>query len=360
MRIAILGTGLIGGSIGLGLRRGGHRVTAYDRDPAVAIRALERGAADSKAASAADAVADADVVFLCTPVGALAQVAQAASHGLRDATIVTDVGSTKSKVVLEIESIIASTRGLYIGGHPMAGTEEEGIDAASPALFEGAWWILTPTETADAGAYQTLHSLLATLKAQVMAMNPAQHDELMAVISHLPHLTAAALMTLAAERGREHAGLLSLAAGGFRDLTRVAASNPEIWVDICRENREAIRGVLDEFASRLLDLRDVMGDDDRLRAVLVEARESRRGLGGRPSEETLHHVLVPVPDRPGVLAEVTTLVGNLGVNIEDLEITHAEEGGRGTLRLTIAGSEAVREIMDALVTKGYEPRWTSV
>lgn len=364
VKVALLGTGLIGGSIGLALRRvlDVDSIVAYDRDPAIAARAVERGAADAAAPSPAGAVASADFVFIAAPVGAIATLAGRAAPGLGAGTLVTDVGSTKSRVVREVEPIIAASGASFIGGHPMAGTEDEGIEAASGALFEGAWWILTPTPRVDPSSYGRLHGLLAALGAHVLAVDPDQHDELLAIISHLPHLTAATLMNLALERGREHAGLLALAAGGFRDVTRVAASNPEIWLDICEENRAAISAILEEFAGRLLNLKGLVeaGDRGALNDLLLEARTGRRNLPGKRVSGELYEVLIPVPDRPGVLAEVTTLVGNLGINIEDLEITHGEEGGRGVLRLIVLGADEAHRVAGSLSQSGFEPRLISL
>lgn len=363
MRVALLGTGLIGGSIGLALRRlpDIERIASYDLDPKASARAVERGASDAAADTPAAAATGADLVFVATPVRSIPEIVAAALPGLDPGAIVTDVGSTKSRVVLEVESLLPAGVN-FVGGHPMAGTEEEGIEAAKPGLFEGAWWILTPTERVDAGAYQALLGILTRLGAQVMALAPAEHDALLAVISHLPHLTATALMNLAAERGRDHAGLLALAAGGFRDLTRVAASNPDIWLDVCAENAEAIAAILGEFAGRLRTLGTVIaqGDREALRRQFLAAREARRGLPGKRTEGELVEVLIPVPDRPGVLAEVTTTVGNLGVNIEDLQISHAEEGGRGLLRLIILGLEDARRVQNALEARGYDPRVISL
>ena len=364
MRVALLGTGLIGGSLGLALRKLSdvEEVVAYDLDPKVRAEAVERGAAHRASDSPEDAVRDADFVFVATPVGKIPSVIEQARAGLKAGAVLTDVGSTKSRVVLEVDGLeIEGTT--FIGGHPMAGTEDEGIAAADPALFEGCWWILTPTERVDTGAYQALHSLLTRLGAQVMALDPAQHDDLLAVISHLPHLTAAALMNLAAERGKEHAGLLSLAAGGFRDVTRVAASNPDIWLDICAENAVAIAGVLREFARRL----ERVGRSGRGRRSETAFRSAcsppvPRGVNClvEELEGSRWRFSIPVPDRPGVLSEVTTTVGNLGVNIEDLQITHAEEGGRGTLRLIISGVDEAHRVQGALSSKGYDVRLTSL
>ena len=363
VRVALLGTGLIGGSLGLALRRipSVEEIVVFDASADVATKAVERGAGDRAAAEPADAVRDADFIFVATPVGRIPEVVAAAIPGLKSGAVLTDVGSTKSRVVLEVEAL-ALEGATFIGGHPMAGTEEEGIGAADGNLFDGCWWILTPTERVDAGAYRALHSLLTALGARVMALEPAQHDDLLAVVSHLPHLTAATLMNLAAERGKEHAGLLSLAAGGFRDVTRVAASNPDIWLDICEENASAISGVLREFARRLDDLGALVEGKqrDELRERFLAARASRRELPGRRAGGELVEVLIPVPDRPGVLSEVTTTVGELGVNIEDLQITHAEEGGRGTLRLLISGTSDAHRVQEALSAKGYDVRSTSI
>jgi prephenate dehydrogenase len=363
MRIALLGTGLIGGSIGLALRKlpDVEEVVAYDLDPAVRAQAVERGAAHREAASPADAVADADIVFVAAPVGVIPELVAAAAPGLKPGAVVTDVGSTKSRVVIEMAKFLPNGA-TFIGGHPMAGTEEEGIGAADAGLLEGCWWILTPTEHVEAAAYRTLHALLSRLGARVMALDADKHDDLMAIISHLPHLTATTLMNLAAERGEEHAGLLSLAAGGFRDVTRVAASNPDIWLDICAENAVAIASVLREFAGRLLELSDLVeaGSRSDLRERFLSAREARRNLPGKQIDGELIELLVPIPDRPAVLAEVTTAVGDLGINIEDLQITHSEEGGRGTLRLLILGKEGATRVQAALSSRGYDVRSLSL
>ena len=363
MRVALLGTGLIGGSLGLALRKAPslEEIVVFDADPDVAAKAVERGAGDRAAETPADAVRGADFVFVATPVGSIPDVIASAREGLSRDAVLTDVGSTKSRVVLEVEAL-ALEGATFIGGHPMAGTEEEGIEAADPTLFDGCWWILTPTDRVDAGAYRSLHSLITGLGARVMALEPAQHDDLLAVVSHLPHLTAATLMNLAAERGEEHAGLLSLAAGGFRDVTRVAASNPDIWLDICEENAAAISLVLREFARRLDDLGALVEgrQRDQLRERFLSARAARRELPGRRAGGELVEVMIPVPDRPGVLSEVTRTVGELGVNIEDLQITHAEEGGRGTLRLLISGTTDAHRVQEALSAKGYDVRSTSI
>ena len=343
-RAVIVGTGLIGGSIGLGLRARGWHVTGRDADRMRAVRALALGALD--------AVGDdvrADVTFVCTPVLAIpdeAKAALAAGPGL-----VTDVGSVKSPVA----AAVADPR--FVGGHPMAGSEQEGVDGADADLFEGATWVLTPTVDTDPEAFARIRTVVTSLGADVVALPPERHDQLVAMVSHVPHLAAATLMALAADGAEEHAALLRLAAGGFRDMTRVAAGSPAIWPDICAENREAIVGSLDRLLEALGGMRDLVASGDRagLLAELERARSARLNLPARVAvPEELAEVRVPVPDRPGVLAEVTTLLGEMGVNIVDLEIAHSAEGPRGVLVMMVR-REAADGVRRALAARGYRP-----
>jgi len=342
-RAAIVGTGLIGGSIGLALRRAGWYVTGSDRDERGVARALDLGALDAVGQDDA-----AEITFVATPVSA---VADAAGRALDAGSVVTDVGSVKAPIV----AALAHPR--FVGGHPMAGSEQEGVEGADAELFAGATWVLTPTQATDPAAYALVRSVVSSLGADVVAIPPDRHDRLVAVVSHVPHLTAAALMGLAADGAEENATLLRLAAGGFRDMTRVAAGHPGIWPDICAENREPIVDTLDQLIAALTALRGVVADADRdgLLHALERARRARRSLPATiVRAEELVEVRVPVPDRPGVLAEITTLAGELGVNIEDLEIAHSAEGSRGVLLLVVdAGSSDL--VRGALLARGYRP-----
>ena len=358
-RVALIGTGLVGASLGLALRPLAEiaEVVGFDEDPAGLEIALQRGAIDRAAVSAAAAAEGADLVILAVPVSAIAAAAAEVGPVLRPGSILTDVASVKSAIVGQLEAAVGA--GVHvIGGHPMAGSHEAGAAHASGELFVGATYLLTPTVGTDPGAYRKLHGLVGRIGARALAVDPEHHDALVAVISHLPQLAATTLMNLAADRAREeHAGLLLLAAGGFRDATRVAASDPNLWLDICAQNRDAIVAVLDEYRERIGALRSVvaLGDMHSLEQVLADARAARRAL---PGKETVTGALVelhlPIPDRPGVLAEVTTTVGAAGVNIEDLGIEHAPEGGRGALRLAIIGFKPAGVAREALEALGYE------
>jgi prephenate dehydrogenase len=243
----------------------------------------------------------------------------------------------------------------------MAGSEQEGPDGADPELFVGATWVLTPTDDTDPSAFTALQSVIASLGADVVALAPDRHDELVAVISHVPHLTSATLMSLAGESPVDHAALMRLAAGGFRDMTRIAAGSPAIWPDICRDNAGAIVPVLDRLIVQLTEVRRIVADGDRqaLSSLLERARNARQNLpprGVRPA--AVAELRVVVPDRPGVLAEVTTLAGELGVNIYDLEIAHSAEGPRGVLVLVVDASLA-EAVVTPLRARGFRVSWTT-
>jgi prephenate dehydrogenase len=293
--------------------------------------------------------AEADITFLATTVGAIAGAARAALDA--GARVVTDVGSVKAPVIADV----ADPR--FVGGHPMAGSEQEGVEGARADLFEGATWVLTPTLDTDPEAYTAVRSVVRALGAEVVALPPDRHDALVALVSHVPHLVAANLMALASEGAEEHAAVLRLAAGGFRDMTRVAAGHPGIWLDICVENREAIVAALDRLLAAIGTTRDMVdkGDRDGVLAVLEDARAGRANL---PEQVThtgdLAEVRVPVPDRPGVLAEVTTLLGEMAINIVDVEIAHSPEGGRGVLVLLLQATDA-DAVSEALLGRRYRP-----
>ncbi len=359
MRVAVVGTGLVGGSLAAALRRLDDvaEVVGADRDEGAVATALARGLIDRAAPGAAEAAEGADLVVLAVPVSAVEAAAKEVGSVLAPGAVLTDVASVKARLVPAMEAAVAPGVSV-IGGHPMAGSHEGGAAHATPDLFVGATYLLMPTASTDPDAYRRLHGLVSRVGARVLAVDPARHDLLVAVTSHLPQLAATTLMNLAADRAREQdAELLLLAAGGFRDATRVAASNPDLWLDICAENRQAIVAVLDDYRERIGSLRSLLsvGDDVGLRRELADARAARRAL---PGKESVTGVLVelhlPIPDRPGVIAEVATGVGSVAVNIEDIAVEHDPEGGRGTLRLAIVGEEQAARARAALESRGYD------
>lgn len=342
-KAAIVGTGLMGASIGLALKSRGWHVTGLDADPHRAERALELGALDAVGTEPA-----AEITFVATPVSAIAEQARSA---LLNGGLVTDVGSVKAAVV----AAVASPR--FVGGHPMAGSEQDGVEGADPDLFQGATWVLTPTAITDPDAVARVRAVVSSLGADAVVLSPEVHDGLVAVVSHVPHLAAATLMGLAAEGAVEHAALLRLAAGGFRDMTRIAAGNPNIWPDICADNREAIVAAIDRLLAALGGVRDVVAAGDRgaLLQLLEAAREARMNLPARaPRPEDLAELRVPVRDRPGAAAEVLALAAELDVNVIDLETVHSVEGEVGVLVLVVGADDTAR-LREALVARQFRP-----
>jgi prephenate dehydrogenase len=340
-RAVVVGCGLIGGSIGLALRAQGWHVTGRDLDDARAARALELGALDAVGEDPS-----ASITFIATPVRAVADLARAA---LADGGVVTDAGSVKGSIV----DAVGDPR--FVGGHPMAGSEQEGVDGARADLFEGAVWVLTPTAGTDPDAHSLVRTVVKSFGADVVELPPDRHDALVAVVSHVPHLTAATLMGLAAEGAEEHRAMLRLAAGGFRDMTRIASGHPGIWPDICDENRDAIVAALDELTTTLRKVQDIVAAGDRasLLDILERARAARINLPPRvASMAEMAEVRVPVPDRAGVLAEVTTLASELGVSIADFEIAHSPEGQAGVL-LILVPRDSVERFTGGLIARGY-------
>jgi prephenate dehydrogenase len=341
VRVAVVGTGLIGGSIGLALAGLGHDVVGFDRDADALARAVALGAVASAAADVATAGRGADVAFVAVPVGSIADaVVELLDAGV---SVVTDVGSVKGPIVADVLERCPEHAARFVGGHPMAGSEQEGINGARAELFVGAAWVVTPTPATPQDAYATLDALLRGFEAEVVAVTPDEHDVLVSYVSHVPQLAATTLMDVAITHEAQHRGLLRLAAGGFRDMTRIAASQSTIWLDILTSNREAVLGALDAYLAGLQDVRDIVakGDRDALAGLLERARVGRRNLPvGIPLVTKLVELRVVVPDTPGVIAEVTTLARRLGVNILDFEIAHSKEGGRGVLVLTVAADAA--------------------
>lgn len=343
-RANVIGLGLIGGSIALALQERGWTVSGDDARQPTLRAAIERGVIDATGLDP-----HAEITFVAVPVLAVSdQVdrALAATTGL-----VTDVGSVKGPVCR------AHDDRRFVGGHPMAGSEFDGLDGAQADLFNSAVWVLTPLSTSDDATFAEINSIIASLGADVVALSPERHDQLVAVVSHVPHLTAATLMGMASERAEEHAALLRLAAGGFRDMTRVASGQPDIWIDICSENKAAIMSALDGLIAGLSEIRDVVAVDDHdvLRARLQAARDARTNLPSRVVRpEDLAEVRIPIPDRAGAAAEVFTLAAELGVNIANFEVVHLAESNRGVAVVLI--DETTSEVFrGGLIARGFRP-----
>jgi prephenate dehydrogenase len=355
-RVAVVGTGLIGTSIAMAARAMGEEVHGFDPDPNVLARAAERSGLRPEG-SLEQAVAGASLVFVCTPVPSIAGVAAEVLGAATDA-VVTDVGSVKSHVLVEVERTVPDgDRHRFVGGHPMGGSERSGPDGASASVLDGIVWVLTPSPATKEATTARLSAWVEKVGARPVVMDPFRHDRLVAMVSHLPQVASTALMSLAATEEAGEPDILLLAAGGFRDLTRLAASSPHLWSDILLANRAQIAEAIDLYAKRLSEIRDMViaGSGRDVERAFAEAKEARLTLAAKPTVRTGVSVLqVAVPDRPGALADLTACLGAAGVNIEDLQIVHSPEGGRGIVHLTVVSS-AADEAARALQGRGFEP-----
>jgi prephenate dehydrogenase len=355
-RIAVIGTGLMGTSIALAASRVGCEVTGWDVDASTLERAAER--ASLRAAPTLErAVADAALVVVCAPIPALPGSVASALEAAPGA-VVTDVGSIKSHVVDAVRTEAEATSlDRFVPGHPMGGSERSGPEHASASLVDGIVWVLTPTERSDPEAVDRLQAWVERIGARGVRMTPDRHDRLVAIVSHLPQVASTALMELAATEEADEPEILLLAAGGFRDLTRLASSNPALWSEILLANRDEIVRAIDLYAAGLDALRSMVleGRGDAVEATFDLAKRARLRLAAKPQIRSGVAVLqVQVPDKPGALAELTITMAQGGVNIEDLQIVHSPEGGRGIVHLTVA-ADAAPDAERLLVSRAFDP-----
>lgn len=358
-RVAILGTGLIGGSLALAFRtrRPELEVVGFD-EPSVLDQALKTGAITIPASSVEDAVAEADVVFIAVPLRATTGVLKTlANLSLKTDAIVTDVGSVKAPVV-EIAARTLPAGTTFVGGHPMAGSSRGGFDAADPLLLENAIYVLTPSDGRRESIDPRLIELIEVLGARILILRPEIHDRLAAAVSHLPQLLAVALVNAAFDSGRDDDLVSALAAGGFRDMTRIAESPFDTWAGILAANH---RGVLDALAAAAASIQ-------RLRNRLIEEdyesiREEFEKAGVRrqtiPKDmrgfiSQMHHLLVGLSDQPGALHELTGVMSAAGINIKDLELVKIREGTAGSFRIGFSSAEEADSARQHLERSGFK------
>lgn len=360
-RIAVVGFGLVGASFAAAVRAAypDTRVLAVDIDERTLAEAVERGWATDGALPDDPAferfVGDGcDLVVLATPVGAAERYFEdLARWDYRG--IVTDTASTKARITALAERVLPHPEN-FVPGHPMAGSEVNGIEGARPDLFKGAHWILCPDADTPAEHFPRLHELVTSIGARVIALPREDHDEAVAVVSHVPHIMASSLMQLASRHADDQQALMRLAAGGFKDSTRIAAGSPELWCGIAFDNKDALSDGLDEIQGIIGAFADALASDDRasLTALLADAAAARRALPAAwvPSTERLLEVRIPMEDRPGVVAEVTTVTSSVGCNIQSIEIDHVTEDS-AVLSLVLTDEGDIGQLSAQLINAGF-------
>ncbi|HEX8122156.1 MAG TPA: prephenate dehydrogenase/arogenate dehydrogenase family protein [Solirubrobacteraceae bacterium] len=347
MRVAVVGVGLIGGSIGIAAReRLGASVAGWDPDPGALSAARERGAIDAAAPSLAAAVEGAEAAFVAAPVGALPGVVREVLAAAPSSCVVSDVGSTKRAVAVDDER--------FCGGHPLAGAETAGVQHARGDLFEGAVWYLTPTERTSGILLERLHRAIAALGARPVAIDPGTHDRLMAGVSHLPHVLANVLVAQAAAAlGGES---IPPTGPSFRDATRVAGANSAIWTDIYLANRDALIERIEDTVRRLSDVAESLraGDAAGISGWNEAAAADRRALLEAGLEGgAVHELRASVPNRPGVIAEIALAFGRAGVNIVDMALSPSADFRQGRVSLWVSGDEHAARAEELIAGLGF-------
>ena len=355
--IAVVGVGLIGGSLALALRRAGlaKRVIGVS-SPGTITDAVGLGVIDEGGPyeDLPRLVRDAGVVFLCAPIYRIIALLPAVGKAASPGALVTDVGSTKARIVQAARKAMPAGVA-FIGGHPMAGSERSGVGAADPFLFQNAMYVLTPSEETPEPLVGSFAEGLGMIGARVIVLPAEVHDRVAAMVSHLPQLLALALVELVGERNRDEPAHEQMAAGGVSDMTRIASSPYAMWRDILQTNAEEIRHALGAFRERLATLeRDLEDLESHFRA----ANETRATI---PKDTKgfitpICDVLVHCQDKPGVLAKMTSALASARINIMDLELLKIREGEGGTFRVSFKDDETARQAVRVLKDAGFDAR----
>lgn len=356
-KAAIIGVGLIGGSMGLAINQKSlaKEILGIGRNIDALQKAVESKAIHSAALDYSGLI-DCDLVIIGTPVSTTINLLSTIAPYLKPGAIVTDVGSSKVQVLKHANEQLTKDI-IFIGGHPMAGSEKGGFEGADPYLFENAFYVLTPEPDTPEESLDKLIEFVKGLGSRPIIMDAEAHDLSVAVVSHLPHLLAATLVNSLFDF--EDASKMSLlAAGGFRDTTRIAASSPDMWRDIFITNREFVLQAINIFKDRLDEIQKVIDhkDEDSIHLLLDRARKLKidMPINAKGYLPQLWEIVVTVPDRPGIIGYMANILGNEGINIYDIEILRVREGEGGTIRLAFASEEQQKKAV-ALLTKAGIP-----
>lgn len=355
-QITIIGTGLIGGSIGLALTRKKLCKSIVGVDEySIIHQALDRGAITEgyNSSELEKAVKGSDLIFLCTPVQQIVELLPQIAKFADDNALVCDVGSTKSFIVSEAAKYFGK-RNFFLGTHPMAGAERRGIESADPFLFENAIWVLTPGQLVPEAITRKVGMLFEAMGAKILMLTPEMHDDIAAGVSHLPQFAAVTMVNLIGKHNQENANFLKLAAGGFRDMTRIASSPFSVWKDICRTNRDQIVKFLEEYMNELKLVRNHLLDQD-LESYFDRAATTRLAIpkDSKGFLRPLYDVSISVEDIPGVIAKFSNLLAKGNINIKDIEVLKVREGEGGSIRLAFETERERQEAVKLIREAGF-------
>lgn len=355
--ISIIGLGLIGGSLAKAFRHEYKNLKIYAVDNCTeSLRLAEReGVLDKGFTNCCEEIWNSDVIFICTPVSKTIEYVNELSHKLKKGSILTDVASTKGDLFTYIDGL--DNPPLFVGGHPMAGTEKSGYQNSFAHMFENAYYVLTPTKGSSEDVIKTLKELLRGIGAIPIVVSSWEHDTVTGCISHVPHIIASALVTLAKNTENSQGLVKLLAAGGFKDITRIASSNPSMWKDVVISNGPVIVKLLEDYKRIVDDMINNInsGKNDEIYSFFENAKTFRDGFsniatGLLPKNFEL---IVDVTDEPGIIGRIATLLGNSGINIKNINVSNSREYEQGCLRITLSDQTNTDKAFEILKESSY-------
>lgn len=356
-RVGFIGFGLIGGSLAKSLKKHhlAKEIIAYDLQHSALVMAKADGVVDTIATALDDTFADCDLIFLCCPVKVNLQMYQALVSIVKPTCIITDVGSTKEDIHAAVEATGASLK--FIGGHPMTGSEKSGYEAATAQLFENVFYVLTPSKTSTDQDVALLEALISGIDSIPLIMDAKTHDFTTASISHVPHILAALIVNAVEDLDGDQNYMHTLAAGGFKDITRIASASPVMWQQICLSNKEPILNALSHYKSMLTDVEQMIQDNDSrsLHYLFEDAKlyrasfnDNKKGLLPRQ-----YAFGIDVDDEPGIIAKLATLLSQADVNIKNIGIVNNREIDRGVLNIQFEDQANMDQSILLLRDLGY-------
>ena len=358
-QITIIGLGLIGGSLALALKKNNPSIKIIGIDVCQENLkiAIERNAIDKGTIDAKEGVINSDIVFLATPISSMFEVAQEISPYLKNNCIISDVGSCKVEVIRLLGNILPPSCH-FIGGHPMAGSEQAGMIHADSYLFQNAVYVLTPQKNINEEAVELLQQIIQTTGANVIKIDPYRHDLIVAAVSHLPHLVAINLVNTVGEFAEQDNLTLALAAGGFRDTTRIAMGNETIWADIFRANMPMLLQVFDSFKNNLLMFESLIlkAKHEELKKLILKSKLLRQKIPLKPKGllPMINELTLTVPDEPGIIAKIATILSEENINIIDIEILRVREREEGAIRVGLKSKEDLDSAISLLRKNNFE------
>ncbi len=357
-KFTIIGLGLIGGSLSKALRQRLDvlDITAIDKNTGSLLQALEDNSITRGFTEVNEHVFNSDIIFLCTPVRNTIEYIEGIYKKTKPECIITDVGSTKVEIINCVDGLPNPPR--FIGGHPMTGAEKTGYPSSYPHLFENAYYVLTPSKSTNDDCLDFMIELIKGIGGIPVVIDAQVHDRATAGISHVPHIIASALVNLVKEMDCSNGKMQMLAAGGFKDITRIASSSPEIWQNIILSNKEQIEDILHVFINNLSNILQYIkeGREKEIYCFFESAKDFRNTFaeGKKGPISPIYQLTVDVVDKPGIIGEIATILGKSNINIKNINVSHSREFEQGCLIISLPDEKSINRAFNLLCSADYK------